>query len=221
VLRILQSALQKTGIGSLHGGRLGRFGRFVVSCAPRSGARLRSPQGNLEWQSSDPSTLHDPNGVTFYFILHQWVKCVPRGNGDRNAKSLRELVFDLHQAEHVRNLRFRVIVNKRSRSLSDRCVPRAREPNMNRPVAPFARNAAPYFLSRSIKAARFIGLDIATIGTPRRDRWSIRHSGPSARDAYDGDYLRALRTAFGQSVMLQRFLPAGGRRGGGDVTDPK
>src|SRR6266508_2105354 len=58
---------------------------------------------------------------------------------------------------------------KRSRSLSGRSVPRAREPKMKRPVAPFSRRAESYVLKTLIRAARFMARNIATIGATRRD----------------------------------------------------
>ena len=52
---------------------------------------------------------------------------------------------------------------KRSRSLSGRDKPRAREPNMKSPVAPFSWRAASYVLTTSISAAWFIGSDNGTV----------------------------------------------------------
>src|SRR6266851_833222 len=64
---------------------------------------------------------------------------------------------------------------KRSRSLSGRSVPRAREPKMKTPVAPFSRRAASYVFKTLIRVARFMDLNIATIGAARRDsRWPLR-----------------------------------------------
>ena len=53
-----------------------------------------------------------PTGVPLDAVLHQGVKCIPRRNGDRDAQSLRNLIFDLHETEHARNFRFRVVVDK-------------------------------------------------------------------------------------------------------------
>src|SRR5262245_1290847 len=63
---------------------------------------------------------------------------------------------------------------KRSRSLSARWVPRAREPKMKRPVAPFLRRTASYFLRNWIKPARSMVLHTATTETRARDRGQDR-----------------------------------------------
>lgn len=45
-------------------------------------------------------------------VLHQGVKCIPRRDGHRDAESLRDLLVDLHETEHARNSRFRIVVDE-------------------------------------------------------------------------------------------------------------
>jgi hypothetical protein len=91
-------------------------------------------RGNPGWRSSGPLALRDPNGFLLNALSHQRVKRVARRNRHCDAESRRNLLFDLHQAEHVRNFRSRVVINEEIEIAVGPLRPTAREPKMNSPV---------------------------------------------------------------------------------------
>src|SRR5215211_1476323 len=157
------------------GARSGHSGTFGESCEQRSRAEQRSPQDNPEWRSSDPSALRNPNSVALYAVLHQRVKCVARRNSHGYPKSLRNLLFDLHEAKHVRNFRRWVVVNEEIEVAVGSFSPNgpgAEYEKTRRAVLAQSGVVGPQDLDQSGSVHRF---NIATIGVARRDTLGRRN----------------------------------------------
>src|SRR5215211_3146839 len=192
------------------GARSGHSGTFGESCEQRSRAEQRSPQDNPEWRSSDPSALRNPNSVALYAVLHQRVKCVARRNSHGYPKSLRNLLFDLHEAKHVRNFRRWVVVNEEIEvavgSFSPN-GPAAEYEKTRRAVLAQSGVVGPQDLDQSGSVHRF---NIATIGVARRD--TLGRRTPSGRSAGLSTVLDDLC-----SFLHQRELQQDGALNGGEV----